>query len=111
MHAGLSCGEHAASAHPERGEHGHSVVAIPAIDGALHDAGCAECVAHTSTTMVCAMLLFAVAGALGVRVLRRLLAQRNVALVLEVPCWRWIWPTSGPMARAPNLHALQVMRC
>lgn len=106
MHAGLSCIEHAEST-----EHGHSVVTVPVSSGALHTPVCVDCMAHTSTTMMCAVMLLAVAGAVGVRVLRRLLTQRSVTLVLFAPVWCWARAATRQLARAPDLHALQVLRC
>ncbi|MPY92639.1 MAG: hypothetical protein GEV08_06085 [Acidimicrobiia bacterium] len=106
MHSGVSRAEHAHSS-----THAHALVATSASDEASHAPACEGCASHASVAMVCAVLLVAVAGGVAVRLVRRWSMRARVVQVAPAGLLRWLGAQVGALARPPDLHALQVMRC
>lgn len=105
MHTGAP-----SSAHAHSSGHAAAVVAMDAGD-ASHGSSCKGCASHSSMAAVCAVLLVAVASGVAARVARRLAVLARVVHVAPAAALCWVRTSMCAVARAPNLHALQVMRC
>jgi hypothetical protein len=107
MHAGIAC-----AGHGHAGDAHRVGVVLSIGDEALHAPVCLDCASRSAMTVVCAVLLLAVSGRVAQRVVRRLVAHVRVIPSSLRAVW-WCWPrTAGArLSRAPDLHALQVMRC
>lgn len=106
MHSALSRPGHAHDS-----GHAHALAAVVVGDDAPPSPACEGCASHTSMVMVCSVLLAAVAGGAVARMVRRLVARARVVRVAPPGASSWLRDATGALARVPDLHALQVMRC
>lgn len=114
MHAGAASAGHDAAAQPHHpSEAAHLSAVLERVDRVT--SVCMECTGNAgmpmTMTVVCAVLLLAVASGLG-QLVRRLLRLRGrtLAALLRPECPCWLQPEQH-CAQPPDLHALQVMRC
>lgn len=105
MHTGVHGSEHAHGS-----DRAGALVATETGDDATHAPLCDGCGSHSSAAMVCAVLLVAVAR-VAVRVVRRRLRFARLVHVAPMLAWCSLRASVSVLARPPNLHALQVMRC